>query len=201
MGLIAVFVLLVVAVYAALTPFRYSTTIHAPPERVFALLDDFHNWPNWSAQEHLDPAIQRSYEGTSRGKGAISSWTSTGRTGQGSMEIVESIPNTKVAVRTRHVRPGLAESLNVFTLDARDDGTRVTWTSRGTNQRMGRAVSAIFSLFLNRAFQRIMSAFFPTRTQGDPSRIRNPIDDIFEGSLARLKAVAERGGNGRPMNG
>jgi uncharacterized protein YndB with AHSA1/START domain len=193
MGLLVLFVLLVVGVYAAYTPFSYSTTIRAPAATVFALIDDFHHWPLWSAQEHLDPAIERSYEGPARGKGARSSWNSTGRTGQGTLEIVESIPNTKVTVRTQHIRPGLGESINVFMLHESSNGTKVTWTSRAANQRIGRSVSAILSLLLNRTVQRTMRAFFPTRTRGDVSLMRNPIDDIFEGSLARLKAAAERG--------
>ena len=54
-------------VYAAMRPgaFRLerSTVIAAPPEKVFALIDNFHHWSQWSPWEHIDPALKRSYSG------------------------------------------------------------------------------------------------------------------------------------------
>ena len=53
--------------YAATRPNTYtvqrSRTMKAPPEKVFALIDDFHAWGQWSPWEHLDPNMKRSYSG------------------------------------------------------------------------------------------------------------------------------------------
>ncbi len=35
------------------------TSIKAPPEKVFALIDDFHYWTAWSPWKNIDPALNR----------------------------------------------------------------------------------------------------------------------------------------------
>jgi hypothetical protein len=59
--IVLVVVLLIVAllVFAATKPdtFRVqrATSINAPPERIFPLIDDFHSWGAWSPREKMDP--------------------------------------------------------------------------------------------------------------------------------------------------
>jgi hypothetical protein len=36
-----------------------SATMKAPPEKVFPLINDFHQWPAWSPWEKLDPDMKR----------------------------------------------------------------------------------------------------------------------------------------------
>jgi hypothetical protein len=68
--LIVVFVIIV-----ALRPADFSITrtaaIAAPPPVVFALVNDFHRWRDWSPWENIDPALKRTYEGPPAGEGAI----------------------------------------------------------------------------------------------------------------------------------
>ena len=40
-----------------------STLIGAPAEKVFALINDFHEWPRWAPQDREDPSMQRTYSG------------------------------------------------------------------------------------------------------------------------------------------
>jgi len=47
-----------------------SATIAAPPEAVFAQVNDLHNWEAWSPWAKLDPAARNSYEGPPAGVGA-----------------------------------------------------------------------------------------------------------------------------------
>ena len=47
-----------------------STTVQAPPGRLFEQVEDFHRWPAWSPWEGLDPAIRRTFVRTiTRGTG------------------------------------------------------------------------------------------------------------------------------------
>jgi hypothetical protein len=59
----AVVLLAALLAYAATKPgaFRVerATSIKAPQERIFALINDFHRWDSWSPWEKLDPAMKR----------------------------------------------------------------------------------------------------------------------------------------------
>ena len=75
---IAVLVLAAIAamlVFAATKPdtFRVQRTvsINAPPDKIFPLLNDYHNWPSWSPYEKMDPAMKRTYSGPASGKGSV----------------------------------------------------------------------------------------------------------------------------------
>ena len=96
---IAVVVLLVIAVFvvlglAAMKPdifrFQRAMTIKAPPEAVFALINDFHAWGQWSPWEKKDPAMKRTFGNPASGKGAAYAWEGNKNVGQGSMEIVDA---------------------------------------------------------------------------------------------------------------
>jgi len=64
--------------FAATKPgtFRVQRTksIQAPPEKVFALINDFRRWGSWSPYEKLDPTMKRTYSGAANGKGAVYAW-------------------------------------------------------------------------------------------------------------------------------
>ena len=53
-------------VYASTRPDTFTvqrnTLIQAPPEKVFALIDDYRAWAAWSPWEHKDPAMRRTFE-------------------------------------------------------------------------------------------------------------------------------------------
>ena len=51
-----------------------SVSIKAPPERIFPLISDFHQWLQLVALEQKDPAMNRAYGGAERGKGAVYAW-------------------------------------------------------------------------------------------------------------------------------
>ncbi|HMH71534.1 MAG TPA: polyketide cyclase, partial [Bradyrhizobium sp.] len=42
---------------------RRATTVKAPPETIFPLINDFHQWGTWSPYETKDPAMKRTYSG------------------------------------------------------------------------------------------------------------------------------------------
>lgn len=65
-----VVLLAAVLIYAATKPdvFRVQrqASIKAPPEKIAAVLGDFHGWEAWSPWEKMDPAMKRSYSGAAR---------------------------------------------------------------------------------------------------------------------------------------
>jgi len=138
-----------ILVYAATKPntmrVERSIEIGAPPAKIFALLDDFHQWPQWAPQDKEDPSMMRTYSGAAAGVGAVSEWQGKGSTGNGRMEIVESVPNSRVAVKTDFVKPFAAHNLNQFALEPTAAGTRVTWTMQGSNVY----VMKVMSVFVN----------------------------------------------------
>ena len=73
-GIVIALAILAVLVFAATKPdvFRLqrSATIKAPPEKIFALINDFNLWSQWSPWEKKDPAMKRTFGATTSGKGA-----------------------------------------------------------------------------------------------------------------------------------
>jgi uncharacterized protein YndB with AHSA1/START domain len=67
-----------------------SSVINAPPEKVFALINDFQQWRGWSPWENKDPNLKRTYSGAERGKGAVYAWEGNKNVGSGRMEILEA---------------------------------------------------------------------------------------------------------------
>jgi carbon monoxide dehydrogenase subunit G len=160
-----------VLLFAATRPSAFriqrSTSINAPPEAVFAFIDDFHRWRAWSPYESLDPAMQRSYGGAASGKRATYAWEGNSRAGAGNMEIVESLVPSRIALRLEMIKPFAAVNLVEFTLLAQAGGTHLTWAMSGSNGFIAR----LMGLFFN---------------------VDKMVGTQFEHGLARLKALAER---------
>jgi uncharacterized protein YndB with AHSA1/START domain len=163
-----------VLIFAATKPktFRIerTTMIDAPPERIFALLNDFHNWPMWETLDRRDATIKRTFSGSASGAGAISEWAGSGSTGKGRMSITKSVAPTIVAVMADWEKPFVAHNLNEFTLEPHGRTTKLTWTMQGTNVY----VMKLMSVFVN------MDRFMGKH---------------FEAGLASLKSAAETGGH------
>ena len=170
--IVAVLVVLFVIV-VALQPadFRVtrSASMSAPPAAVFAQVNDFHNWANWSPWEKRDPAMKRVYEGAPAGTGAVYRWDGNKEVGAGSMTIVESRPSDLVRIKLEFLKPFRATNTAEFTFKPEGDRTAVTWSMTGHNNFMAKAVH----LFIN---------------------IDKMIGDDFERGLAQMKQVAEARG-------
>lgn len=148
-AIIFVVVLIGVLGFAAMKPntlnIQRVADIKAPPERIFALINDFHNWQAWAPQDRMDSTMKRTFGGTLSGKGASSEWVSKGKAGCGRMEITESAAPFKITVRVDFVKPFEAHNINEFTLEPMDDMTRVTWAMRGTKPY----IAKVMSIFVN----------------------------------------------------
>lgn len=122
-----------------------STHIAAPPDRVYPLIEDFHNWTQWSPFEKGDPTLQRGFSGSAKGNGAVYSWEGK-KTGQGRMEIVDAPAPSKVTIDLQFFKPMQARNVAEFTLQPDPKGTIVTWTMSGAMPFMNRLMTKFFSM-------------------------------------------------------
>src|SRR5215471_20653958 len=93
---VTVIVIAGVLAYAATRPdtlrVQRSASIKAPPDKIFAMINDLKAWAAWSPYEKKDPAMKRTFGAITAGKGATYAWEGNKEVGQGNMEIVESGP-------------------------------------------------------------------------------------------------------------
>lgn len=140
--------------------------IRAAPDRIYAFVNDFHNWYAWAPQDKMDSTMSRTFGGAISGVGAYSEWTSNGKAGSGRMEITESTVPMKITVKVDFIKPFIAHNVNQFTLEPIKDVTKVTWAMRGTNP----FIVKMMSVFIN---------------------MDSMMGKHFEAGLGSLKALAE----------
>ena len=160
----------VLLLYAATRPdtFRVerSARIKAPPEKIFTLINDLHQFNTWNPWLKKDPGSKVTYEGPQSGNGAAYGWESK-ELGIGSMQIVDNAAPAKVAMKLDFVKPFEAHNQVEFTLKPDGDTTEVNWAMHGP---------APF-------FSKLMGVFFS---------MDRMVGGQFEQGLAKLKAVAEK---------
>jgi effector-binding domain-containing protein len=125
-GLVAV--LLVLAVIGLLLPrgirVERSVVIARPASLVYATVNSFQLFPQWSPWQALDPNMRQSTEGPRDGVGAKLVWSGNDKVGSGSQVITASTPDQSVASDLDFGR-GVAKS--VILLVPQGSSTRVTW--------------------------------------------------------------------------
>ena len=166
--LVAIVLLLV---FAATRPdaFRVerSITVKAEPAKVYALLNDFHQFPSWSPWQNLDPAMQTAHSGAPSGQGAVYAWTGNDAVGSGRMEILQAVPNTSVTVKLDFLKPFVAHNTSQYTLTSSGGPTTVTWAMFGPSPYISKLMGVFVSM-------------------------DSMIGKDFERGLANLKTVAEK---------
>lgn len=161
----------VALIVAAMKPdtFRIerSINIKAPPEKIFPLIANFQHMRTWSAWEKIDPAMKREFSGQESGKGAKYAWDGNKDIGQGSMEILEAIPSSKILIRIDFYKPFEAHNTVEFNLVANGETTTVSHAMYGPSPY----ISKIMCLFFN---------------------MEKMVGPKFEEGLASLKVLAEK---------
>ena len=140
----------IVLILAARKPdtFRVERTVlvKAAPETIFPLIEDFHQWQSWSPYENRDPALQRSFSGAERGKGAVYAWNGNKNVGSGRMEILDAPPPGKVVIKLDFLKPFEAHNTAEFTLLPQGDTTNVTWLMHGPAPFMSKVMQVFINL-------------------------------------------------------
>jgi Polyketide cyclase / dehydrase and lipid transport len=161
----------IVLILAATKPARFSvqraTTVKAPPDAIFPLINDFHQWGSWSPYENKDPAMKRSYSGTAAGKGAVYAWDGNKNVGSGRMEILDTAVPTKILINLDFFTPFEGHNTAEFTMLPQGDATNLTWLMHGPAPFM----SKLMQVFMN---------------------IDKMIGKDFEVGLANLKRLTEK---------
>lgn len=170
-GIVVVILIAAVLIFAATKPDSFSvqraTGIKAAPEKIFALLDDFHNWGVWSPWEKMDPNMKRTFNGPANGKGSVYEWEGNSKVGQGRMEITDASAPSQVTIKLDFIKPFEGHNVAEFVLEPKGDSTNVTWTMRGPSPYIAKLMSVFFSM-------------------------DSMIGKDFEAGLANLKAAAEK---------
>ena len=160
-----------VLIYATTKPDTFSVTrsasIKAPAEKIFAVINDFHRWTDWSPWEKLDPAMKRTQGGPASGKGATYAWEGNSKAGAGRMEIIESTPSSKVGIQLDFIKPFEGHNIAEFVLVPQGDTTNLTWTMHGPTPYISKLMQVFVSM-------------------------DSLIGKDFEAGLANLKALAEK---------
>jgi hypothetical protein len=168
--LIAIIVFLA---YVALKPSAFrierAQRIRAGSAALFPFINDLHEFNRWNPFAQGDPTLKIDYLGPTTGPGAAYTWVGSNKSGAGRMEITDSNPTSRVAVKLDFSKPFEAHNQVEFTL--RPDGaeTLVTWTMTG----------------LNPYFHKLMGTLF---------NMDKMVGGQFEKGLASLKGLAERAG-------
>lgn len=144
-----------------------ATSIKAPPEKIFPLINDLHNWKAWSPWEEVDPQMQRKHSGAASGKGSIYEWAGNSKVGKGRMEITDDAPHSKVTIKLDFLKPFEGHNIAEFTLETRNGSSNVTWAMHGPS----------------RFFSKVIQVFVSMDSM---------IGKQFEKGLANLKAIAEK---------
>lgn len=144
-----------------------QANIKAPPDKIFAFINDFNRWSRWSPWENRDPALKRTYGTATAGKGAVYAWEGNKEVGQGRMEIIDSSPASKVTIKLDFIKPFEAHNMVDFTLEPTGDATQVTWAMAGETPFLGKIIHVFVDM-------------------------DSMVGKDFEAGLANLKAAAEK---------
>ena len=168
--IVLVVAVIAILIFVATKPATYhverSTTIAATPEKISPLLDDFHNWDQWSPWAKLDPNMRVSYSGAPAGQGAVYEWEGNKKVGKGRMEILAADP-TLTSIKLDFLSPFESHNRTNFVLQPQGSATVVTWTMDGPNTY----VSKLMSIFVS---------------------MDKMVGKDFETGLGQLKSVAEK---------
>ena len=140
----------VVLILAATKPNTFSvqraTTIKAPADTIFPLINDFHQWGSWSPYETKDPAMKRTYSGADSGKGAVYAWDGDKNVGSGRMEILDASAPSKIVIKLDFFKPFEGHNTAEFTMLPQGDGTNLTWVMHGPAVFMSRVMQVFINL-------------------------------------------------------
>lgn len=167
---LVIVIIAAVLIYAATRPDTFhverSISIKASPEKIFAFINDFHQWNDWTPY-NKDSAMKKTYSGSDRGVGAHYAWEGNKEVGKGEITITATTPPNRIVMDLHMIEPFEGHNVVTFTLNAAGDSTNVTWSIDDKHKLMVKVIG----LFLN---------------------LDKMIGRDFEAGLAKLKTVAEK---------
>ena len=142
--------IVIVLVMAATRPndFRIerSVRIGAPPERIFAMVNDLAEWKHWSPWEKKDPAMAREFSASTVGLGATYAWRGNREVGEGRMTVIESQAPVRFRLRMEFLAPFKATHEAAFELKSEGSATHVSWAMTGRHPFIGKIMCLFFNM-------------------------------------------------------
>jgi hypothetical protein len=126
--------------------YERSAVVAAPPDAIFAIINDLHQWGRWSPYDKRDPNMKKSFAGPSSGPGAVYEWNGNKDVGEGRLTIEESRPGELVRMKLEFTRPFKCNNQVNFKLEPSPGGTRVSWIMDGTNNFIGKLMSVFMDM-------------------------------------------------------
>jgi uncharacterized protein YndB with AHSA1/START domain len=123
-----------------------STTIKAPPEKLFAQVNELKAWTAWSPWERIDPALKRTYSGPGAGKGAAYAWEGNKDVGSGRMEIIDAVPAARITIKLDFLKPFEAHNTAEFSFSRQGESTTVTWAMHGPSPYLSKLIGLFFDM-------------------------------------------------------
>lgn len=123
-----------------------SATVAAPPDVVFAQVNDFHAWGAWSPWAKRDPAMKTTFAGAPSGVGAEYGWAGNDDVGEGKMTISASTPGKDLAIHVEYTRPFPATNETTFAFTPVGDKTEVKWSMVVQNNFMMKGISIFMDM-------------------------------------------------------
>jgi carbon monoxide dehydrogenase subunit G len=147
-GLVVVLAVAAIFLLALTKPSSFrverSTTIAAPPEKIAAIIDDFHQWNVWSPWAQLDPNMKTNYSGPSSGVGSVYEWEGNSKVGKGRMEIL-SVEPAKTTIKIDFLKPFEGRNTADFVLEPQGAATRVNWIMTGPMKFVPGKIMSVFT--------------------------------------------------------
>jgi uncharacterized protein YndB with AHSA1/START domain len=171
LALLMALLIVMSSLYVFTRPNRFriarAQSINAPPEKIFPFINDLRALNTWLPFLEPDPDIRLTYSDPSKGRGAVNEFDGNHRVGAGRVEITESVPHSRVAMRLQMSRPMTCDNNVEFTLRPSGGKTDVTWAMEGKSSIMSKLVG----IFIN---------------------TDKMVGAQFEKGLAELKSLAEK---------
>jgi hypothetical protein len=142
-------ILAVILIYASTKPnvFRVerSLQIHAAPESIAVYVADFHKWAEWSPWEKLDPAMKRTFSGSTSGKGAVYEWNGNDKVGSGRMEILDVVAS-KIIIKLDFITPFEGHNTTEVRFNSENGSTTLTWAMYGPSRYLSKVLGIFFNM-------------------------------------------------------
>jgi uncharacterized protein YndB with AHSA1/START domain len=151
--ILIIFAVLVAGLLIAIfmQPDTYQVTraqkINAPPAAVFALVNDYRRWDDWSPWAKLDPGMKTEISGPEGGGvGATYSWKGNSDVGSGKMTTLAVEPGKSVKIDLSFIEPFASSSITTFRFEPDGENTQVNWEMAGEANFLSKAMCLFMSM-------------------------------------------------------
>jgi hypothetical protein len=130
-----------------------TTIIHATPEQIYPLINNFKEWEQWSPwSSKSDSSLKYTYEGPETGAGSKQSWTSE-KMDKGWMQFTSASPKSGITYDL-YIDMGQMQSTlhGAINFEPVNDETKVIWTDKGKSGKsfVKRWMSVMFKPMLGK---------------------------------------------------